>query len=820
MIRWESLVWVLLFFLVILANSAIAEDSTTVERIVPEITAVRINPHPPVIDGKLDDAVWNEHDFTIARDFRQRDPDEGEAETESTLVVVAYDDNAVYFGIRCYDSKPEKITRQLVRRDRWSESDKIIVRIDPYHDHQTGNAFEVNASGVQRDYRMYEDNNIDYAWDGVWEANVHSEPWGWSAEMRIPYHCLRFTEKEAHTWGIDFVRVISRKAETTQWAFSPAGAGGRVSKFGHLTGLTGIRPAGRLEVLPYAVSNLEVGEAASGNPDGRRTYENTGVDLKYGLSSNLTLDATINPDFGQVELDSPVLNLSAFESYFSEKRPFFLEGSDLFRTDFQLFYSRRIGRQPSEYLWDAGYRHYDPDYSYPVDRPNATTILGAAKLTGKLANGTSIGFLNAVTQEETEKYMTAGGITREGVVEPTANYSVMRVKQDIFGNSNIGAMMTLASQDYHHPAMTGGVDWRLQTGNGLWGLRGQTVFSRVDNVNTGFGLDVTAEKLAGKHIRGAVGGTIKDPHLQINRLGFTSRNDQQNAWGWIQYRTQDDWWIIRNSYNNFNTYFTWNYAGVNINKGGNFNTYIEFLNNWSLGGGVSIQAERYSDLETRGNGLWEWPVHPTFSWWASLNTDYRKKVSFRINPGSGGDRGGSWWANYVGAEYRPRGNMEFSVGVNYHRSFNGTRWITNWDHDGQDDTDKLAMFADLDNDRVSMYLTAGVMLTRNLSWQISGQGLISSLDYHNYRQYLGGNNYDPNVGYTGNHDGTYSALNSTMLVRWEYRPGSTIYFVWTRSRPEWDDSINNLEISNEIDRFFSRGAENVWLIKASYWWNI
>lgn len=807
-------------------TSISAGDDSKVERVVPEIKAFRANPHAPVIDGNLDDPVWSSSEVDFITDFTETDPDEGENPSESTMVAVVYDEKAVYVAFWCYDSEPDKIDRQLVRRDRWSQSDMVSLRLDPYHDHQTGAMFTVSAAGSQRDIRIFNDGHTDESWDAVWSSGVKMQPWGWSAEMEIPYHCIRFADREEHTWGINFVRTINRKNEWYTWSFVPSSESGFVSNFGHLTGLRDIKPARHLEILPYVVSSLETEPTSPGNSDGRNMFGNTGVDIKYGLTSNLTLDATINPDFGQVELDQPVLNLSAFETYFSERRPFFVEGSDLWQSEYNMFYSRRIGRPPTGSI-------DDDERIYYTDFPSATTILGAAKLTGKLASGTSIAFMGAVTDEEIARYAAEPLVTdttwigdsvdqvdttfidtvfREGVVEPRAGYSVLRVKQDLFERSSLGVIMTVTSQDTYHPAVTGGLDWRLFTNDGKWSFNGQSIFSRVDPDHVGFATDAIVEKCSGEHVRGAIGLVVKDPHLQINRLGFTSRNDTRHIWTWWQYRTQNDWWIIRNSWNNINAWYSENYAGDVIERGGNINVHFEFTNNWSLDGGTSIQAEKYSDVETRGHGLWVWPVYPTYSWWFSLNTDQRKMISFNWNPGSGSDRGGSWWANYVGMEIRPRSDMEFSLGTNITRNLGVTRWVENPD-------DKTTLFADLDKDQVSLHASASMMIHKNLSCQLSAQGLISGLDYRNYRPYLGDGNYGPTES-SYDHDFNSSSLNSTLLVRWEYRPGSTLYMVWTRSKSDYDDSVNNLDISRDFARFFSAGSTNVFLIKASYWLNM
>lgn len=795
----------LFFFCSILA---FADEIPSDERVVPELRALRINPAAAAIDGNLDDEIWKSDQIEFARDFIQREPDEGMPATESTLVAVAYDDEALYFAFWCFESEPDKIARQLVRRDRWGESEVVTVRLDPYHDHQTGYKFDVSAAGVQRDCRLYNDDWQDYSWDGVWESAVKMQPWGWTAEIRIPYHCLRFTEKDEHVWGMNVTRYINRRGESPWWAFSPSSEGGFVSRFGHLTGLKGIKPARHLEILPYAVSGLETEPKDPGNPDGRDYMKNIGFDLKYGLSSNLILDAAINPDFGQVELDRPVLNLSTYETYYEEKRPFFVEGANLFDTRYGLFYSRRIGRSPSGAIDDEDHLSYDPEFDYYSHYPKSTTIIGAAKLTGKLKSGTSIAFLNAVTQEENANYVTINGDNRDGTVEPSANYSVFRMQQDMFKNSNLGGMVTLATQDKRNPVTTGGVDWRLRTNSGKWGFSGQSVFSRVDNQNTGFGLNCDVGKRAGEHFRGEIGLSIKNRHLDLNRLGYLGRNDENGGWMWMQYRTNEDWWIFRNTWNNFNMYADWNNDGYNINKGWNVNSHFDFINYWSLGGGFNMQFGEYDDRETRGNGIWDRP--DSWNWWASLDTDMRKKISLNLNPGSGEARYGSWWAHWTGVTYRPASNMEFTIGTNVIRSFHQIIWVEN--------VEDSSIFADMNQDELVLQLTASITLTRDLSVQLSGQGYISGIDYSNYRRYLGNENYEPYP--LEEQDFNYSALNSTFIIRWEYIPGSTFYAVWTRAMSESDDNLNNLDIQRDLDRLFSGDSENVFLVKASYWWNL
>ncbi len=775
-------------------------------RVVPQLRALRVNSSPPEIDGDLDDAIWNHTGIECATRFTQREPDEGEAATESTRVAVVYDDQALYFAFWCYDSEPEKITRQLVRRDRYSEADYVRVNLDPYHDHQTGYCFWVNAANVQQDARLFNENWMEYAWDGVWGSAVKMQPWGWSAELKIPYQCIRFARDGDRIWGVDFARGINRKTEDVRWAFVPSSEGGFVSNFGHLVGLSGIEPASHLELLPYAVSSLETEPSHLGNPDGRDWLGNLGFDLKYGLATNLTLDATVNPDFGQVELDRPVLNLSAYETWYEERRPFFMEGMELFNTEFQMFYSRRIGRAP--------YRDAVEDPLYYLRYPKSTTILGAAKLTGKLSGGTEIALLSAVTEEEKAKYAleTANGDTvfGEGVVEPSAAYTVLRVKQDVLTESNVGAMMTLATQDFEHPTTTAGIDWRLRTNDGYWAFLGQSVFSRVDDRHAGFGADLSFERCAGEHVRGAVGMNWMDRFLDLNRLGFLWRNDYREGWGWLQYRTTDDWWIVRNSWNNVNVYGAWNSDRANISKGWNYNNQIQFVNNWYGWMGFAQDFPEYDDRETRGHGLWETPD----SWhaWVCFDTDERRKWSFEFDVLFGESRTSPWWSGELLVRHRPASNMEFWIHGEYTHDFDQLMWVENPD-------DSTTIFADKDQNIFNLSASASIVFHPNLSLQLSAQGLLTGLDYRNYRPYLGEGRYGP-WQYDIDHDYNYSALNSTLLLRWEFLPGSTLYLVWTRSRQEVDETVNDLDIGRDFERFYSSGGDNVFLIKASYWMSI
>jgi hypothetical protein len=355
------------------------------------------------VDGVLSDAVWKK--APIEFDFTQRDPIEGVDPSERTEIQVAYDDTSIYFGVRMFDKEPQRIVRQLSRRDDNPDADYFILQLSPNHDKLTGALFQVSAAGVQRDAIISNDNFQDQSWDGVWESAVHVDDEGWSLEIRIPFSQLRFPRGDHQVWGINAARYIHRKNETVWLQMVPKNDSGTASRMDDLDGIDGLEERRHLQLMPYIASRAEFIRPSGPNDpfnSGRRLFATTGMDIKYGLSSNVTLDATVNPDFGQVEVDPAVVNISQFETFFPEKRQFFLEGANIFnnfgqggsnnfvgfnRNDPNLFYSRRIGRSPEGTA--------SGDF---VDTPGTTRILGAGKLTGKTRNGWTVGLIEGLTE--------------------------------------------------------------------------------------------------------------------------------------------------------------------------------------------------------------------------------------------------------------------------------------------------------------------------------------------------------------------------------------------------------------------------------------
>jgi hypothetical protein len=399
-------------------------------RVPRSITAVRTDAAPR-IDGRLDDEIWSR--IPPESGFRRDVPGDGKPATQRTEVRIAYDDDAIYLGVRLHDDRPDLVSRRLNRRDSFGQfNDVFFVLIDSYHDHRTQFVFGVTPAGERRDGVASGDGlaQFDVGWDPVWEARTSIDSLGWVAEFRLPFSQLRFSPAERQVWGIQFRRDIIRSGEAVDWEWSPRTEPGAVSKYGHLLGLDGIRSPRRLELLPYASSQARLTQGLpAGHPfdDGSVTSAEGGLDLKYGLTSDLTLSASINPDFGQVEADPSVVNLTAFETFFEERRPLFVEGSDIFafgaaQSATRFFYSRRIGRAPTQSaLGTAPF----------VDEPITSSILGAVKLSGRTGSGWSIGALNAVTGREFARVtdVPAGQVRTVGV-EPLSNYSVLRLRKD------------------------------------------------------------------------------------------------------------------------------------------------------------------------------------------------------------------------------------------------------------------------------------------------------------------------------------------------------------------------------------------------------
>lgn len=782
--------------------------------------ALRLNPTPPQIDGVLDDEIWQK--APIATDFVQKDPTEGQPASERTTIQIAYDEEALYIGARCYDREPDKITAPLVRRDQYFETDRISVNIDPHHDHQTGYFFSVSASGCLIDGILYNDTSEDDTWDGVWEGKASRDDQGWSAEFKIPYHVLRFSYKEEYTWGINVLRIINRKKERDDWVMTPQGVNGWVSRFGHLEGIKGIRPSKPLEIFPFVLGRST---SASGNQD---YLSSAGLDLRYGLSSNLSLNATINPDFGQVEADPAVLNLSVFETFFEERRPFFVESNSLFSSPqpdivginnpSQLFYSRRIGKQPGRFAV--------PDNSETINQPEATTILGAGKFSGKTAARTSFGVLDAVTASEYALIEDEDtGLRRRHRLEPRTNSLIGRVQQDLGTNSSVGMTMTAVNGEDFRPAYVGGVDGNLKWRQNAYGLYTRLAGSRAGtDLDPKQGYEGTAYfyKFSG-HFGGQAYFNARSPGFEVNDLGYMDRADWIQTGGHVYAQIQKPWKLARKSGFNLNTWTHWNYDQVKLRQGVNFNTWNELKNYWFFQVGISREFEAQDDLETRGGPLMTAPAR--FWYWGNLRTDGRKMFSLGFYPSGevvDGDRGGNWQLKFS-LNARPRPNIQFELAPSYQSQSNFAQWITNIDDNG-DGTDDHFVFGQLKSHTLDLTTRLNVAFSPTLTLQTYVQSFVVAGDYRSVKELARPESYDfiPYAGLSDNPDFSRRSLRGNMVLRWEYRPGSALFLVWSQSRSaDLDETVDpELRPFAGVKDSFADEGNNVFLVRLNYWLGI
>ena len=728
---------------------------------------------PPHIDGKIDDRVWDTVEW--AGDFLQWDPAEGEAPTYQTEFKILYDEDALYFAARAHDAEPDKIDSILARRDRFP-GDWVELNIDSYFDHRTAFSFTASVSGTRGDEFISDDgNNWDGNWDPVWELATNVDEAGWTLEARIPMSQLRFSSAPEQVWGIQVQRRIYREGERSLWQPKTKDENGWVSRFGELHGIRGLQASRRVELLPYGLTKGETFEEVSGHPflDGSAGQVTFGLDGKVGVTSNLTLDFTVNPDFGQVEADPSEVNLSAFETFFSERRPFFIEGNNIL--DFQiapaitggsftadnLFYSRRIGRSP----------RYSPDVNDGefFDSPQNTSILGAAKLTGKTAGGWSLGILESVTARESATIVGTGP-GRSQAVEPLTNYFVGRAKKDFNGgNTRLGTMATAVNREQrddhlrflHDAAYTGGMDFVHQWSNKTWrfGLnsafshvrgrpeaieRTQTssarYFQRPDNSQSDFdptrtSLSGTAGatrlgRISGGNFRFETGAAWRTPGFETNDIGFLRRSDEINQFTWAGYRIEKPFSVFRAIRFNANQWVDWDFGGTNLSREFNTNFNANLKNYWSFGGGVTRGLESVSNTQLRGGPSSRWPGYT--SGWVWVNSDSRKSFDYGFGGNfSDGDESSSRYRNaWMYMNYRPSNAIRVSFNPSFSRSEREMQFVGS---NTFGEADRY-LFGSIDQKTVNFTFRVDYSITPNLTLQYYGSPFVSSGDYGRFKR--------------------------------------------------------------------------------------
>jgi hypothetical protein len=843
--------------------------------------AQRVELNAPVIDGKLDDPAWQSLEWE--KGFVQHEPYEGKDPSQETGFKILYDDNNIYVVFRAFDTNPDSIDSRLSRKDN-IQSDYVGIQLDSYFDQRTAFTFMVSASGVKMDGIFSNDGeNEDFTWDPIWFVKTSIDGEGWVAEMKIPLSQLRFDKEENQVWGLEVGRFLFRKQELSLWQPIPRDAPGWVNQFGELKGITGIIPRRQIEIAPYAVAGTERFEKESGNPfaTGKLNKFNAGVDGKIGITNNMIIDFTLNPDFGQVEADPSQVNLTAYEIFFEEKRPFFIEGKNIFNYPLNffdgddlgsenLFYSRRIGRNPQLYP--------ELDEGEYADVPTRTSIIGAAKLTGKTKNGLSIGILESVTAREKAE-IDYEGDRRFETVEPLTNYSITRIQKDFNkGNTLLGGVFTTTNRfiedptlDFlHTSAYTGGIDfthnWKERTysfmvktyfsnvrgsqeslihtqeSSARYFQRPDNDYAKLDSGRTslsGHGGTIGIGKFANGHWRYAGFIYWKSPGLELNDIGFMPGADQIMQVFWTGYRIWEPFSIFRELNINFNQWTIFDFGGNLNHKGGNININTQFKNYWFLSTGINPEFKGLSNSMLRGGPSILIPG--TISTWLELGSDERKKFNYQVftNQSWGSEQSSRNHSYGIFLTYRPIDALDISLSPSLDLTSRNLQYVDT----RVLDPDNQFIFATLDQKTLRLSLRLNFNITPNLTLQYWGQPFISVGKYDNFKKITDThaeeytdryyiftddefkwndsiNSYQitdiPDYKYPiENPDFHIKEFKSNFVARWEFKPGSTLYFVWSQGRSR-DNPTGEFDIKQDINDMFDIHPHDIFLIKFSY----
>lgn len=867
----------------ILISFVLMGHAQTVQKKVYETAFTK---EPPQIDGLMNDSCWSKVPW--GDDFVQTQPYENKAPSQKTVFKILYDDDNLYVFIRAFDTDPDKISRRISRRDNF-DGDMVEINIDSYYDQQTAFSFTAMASGAKGDEAITQDgNDWDDSWNPVWYLKTSIDDKGWCAEMRIPFSQLRFGNKEEHIWGIQLMRHIFRLEERSTWQFIPKGSPGSVHLFGELHGIKNIKPKRQIELMPYTVARTERFAKEEGNPfmTGKKNAFSAGLDGKAAITNDLTLDFSINPDFGQVEADPSEVNLTAFETYFSERRPLFVEGKNIYQ--FQpsntivihnmgadnLFYSRRIGRSP----------HYYPDLQDGeyADVPEATTILGAMKLSGKTKDGLSIGVLESLTSGE-KATIDNSGVRRKEAVEPLTNYFVGRVQQDFDkGETTLGGMLTSVNRDVNSPtlnflpnsAYTGGLDFSHSWKDRTWYFSGNIEFSylkgsqeamlaaqqssaryfqrpdasyvSVDSSRTslsGYGGTFKFGRSSKKRLQFETSLIVRSPGLEFNDIGYMRYSDVIHHGSWVAYYMRDPFSIFNNFYLNTNYWMYWDFSGKLLSKFANTNFNAQFKNRWRLNGNFTRGSKNISNNLLRGGPSFKMPGSTEGS--LNISTDNSKKVrvyagnyhgfgdlqSFKIH---------EYWA---GIFIRPTNALSVWLEPDFTKSNRVMQYVSS----EESSAGARYIFAELDQKTTFFTFRLNYTFSPELSLEYYGQPFVSAGKYSHFKRVTNSQanrfsdryhsfsaselSYDDaessyvvteagNNGYSfSNPDYNFRQFRSNFVLRWEYSPGSALFLVWSQGRTSTAEN-GHFNYSSDMGDLFGVQPHNVFLIKFSYWFSL
>lgn len=833
------------------------------------------------VDGKLNEPVWINAFWQD--DFTQYEPSEGKKPGQRTEFAILFDENYIYVGFKAWDNNADSIVQRLTKRDE-IDGDMVAVQFDSYYDKRTAFSFYLNAAGTKQDFIVSNDGeNEDNTWDPIWLAKTSLDSLGWYAEIRIPLTQLRFEGNGEQTWGLQVGRLLYRKQEVSLWQPASKKTSGWVSQYGELKGLKNLKARKVADLIPYVVARTDRFESELNNPfknSGKKNQLDVGLDGKIGLTNNLTMDFTINPDFGQVEADPSQVNLTSFETFFQEKRPFFIEGKNILSFPLMfgdgdlasenIFYSRRIGRRP----------HNSPDLADDeyIDAPDFTSILGAAKVTGKTRTGWSLGLLESITSDEYAHI--SNGTQRSEMIEPLTNYSIGRVQKDFDGgNTLLGGIFTAVNRNLdqeqlnylHQSAYSGGIDFVHKWHNKDWEFNFSSYFSRVSGsteaiTNTqeswihGFqrpdathlSLDSSRTSLSGqggKILLSKNGGKLKfmaatawkSPGLELNDVGYMRQADNILEVIWVGYRIYEPFSIFRYFNLNFNQWTEWNFAGESTGPGGNINANTQLKNYWNISFGGNINGEGLSSTELRGGPSLKLPG--TKNVWIGIGSNDQNKLTtgFEFMLLEGNIKNSKQIESYgFSIGYRPSKNLKITLSPNFTSNNDQLQYVTQEDYANQTDY----IFARINQKTLSASLRVNYNITPDLSIQYWGQPFLASGKYSEFKRITESraDEYFDRFSLLTGSELNYQAANeiyqvsnpagnllysfdqpdfnvkeflSNLVVRWEYRPGSTIFLVWSQTRSQ---SVTNgiFDFRTDMTKLFDEKPYNVLLLKMSF----
>ncbi len=829
----------------------------------------------PTIDGILDDKGWDVVEW--GNKFVEQQPDENTEPLQQTRFKVAYDSKFIYVAIQCFDTEPDKIEKRLTRRDGFS-GDRIAVIFDSYHDKRTAFAFSITAAGVKGDEFVTQNgDNWDDSWNPIWYVAAKSDNEGWTAEMKIPFSQLKFGKSKEQIWGFQVSRLIFREQERSVWQRIPVDAPGFISEFGELHGLINIEPQKQLEIQPFVLGQYDTFPAEEGNPfrTGTNSKLNVGLDAKIGITNDLTLDLTVNPDFGQVDADPGAIALDGFQLFFREQRPFFVENKNIFDFRFangpdNVFYSRRIGRSPQGRAQSVAGEF--------VDQPINSTILGAAKFSGKTKNGWSIGLLESVTGNMFAE-VDNNGNRREELVEPLTNYLVARAQKDFNErNSFIGGIFTATNRDLqnldflHKAAYSGGVDFQHNWKDRKYFVQGNIIASHVtgsaeaiertqnqlthlfqrvdaDHVEvdptrtslTGTGGKIEGGKQGGGNWRYNTGLIWRSPELELNDVGFLRQADQINQYAEVRWQTLKPTKTFRNisvgaeQTSSFD--FEGNYNRIQWEMQANLN----WINNWFTEVGVGHKPRIFTNTFLRGGPRWRFSDENFV--FAFAGTDNTKRFRTVIGHVYSAARQNNFsFRRYVlRFQYQPFDAFNIRINNSLENNPNRTQYVTETSFNGT----PRYITANIKQKTFSSTIRINYSINPNLSIQYYGQPFISRGRYKefnfvnnsiaedlNERVTLFNDNqisfddttniYSVDEDIDGatdyeirNPDFSFVQFRSNLVMRWEYIPGSEIFLVWSQGVTGSGDPTETL-VSNLDNQILGQKPENTFLVKATY----